>query len=88
MANEILEWVFERLKRKTSLACMPMSLQPQTISTTMCRQIHDNLIHKNERKEEKKLLHCCCKKRERERRRYHRGFGTLLGGGSEDLETC
>jgi len=35
----------------------------------MCRQIHDNSIHKNERKEEKKLLHCCCKKRARERER-------------------
>ncbi len=29
------------------------------------------------------------REREREReRRYQRGFGTLLGGGSEDLETC
>jgi hypothetical protein len=57
----------------------------------MCRQIHDNSIHKNERKEEKKLLLLLQKERERERereRRYHRGFGILLGGCSEDLETC
>jgi hypothetical protein len=57
----------------------------------MCRQIHDNSIHKNERKEEKKLLLLLLlqKDTEREReKRYHRGFGTLLGGGSEDLESC
>jgi len=43
----------------------------------------------------KRRRNCCtaAAKRERERerereRRYHRGFGTLLGGGSEDLETC
>jgi hypothetical protein len=33
----------------------------------MCRQIHDNSIHKNERKEEKKLLLLLQKERERER---------------------
>ncbi len=46
-----------------------MSLQPQTITSTMCRQIHDNSIHKNERKEEKKLLLLLQKERERERER-------------------
>jgi hypothetical protein len=35
----------------------------------MCRQIHDNSIHKNERKEEKKLLLLLQKERERERER-------------------
>jgi hypothetical protein len=34
----------------------------------MCRQIHDNSIHKNERKEEKKLL-LLQRERERERER-------------------
>jgi hypothetical protein len=45
----------------------------------MCRQIHDNSIHKNERKEEKKLLLLLQREREREREKIPPGIWDFVG---------